>query len=99
MATVKDYPNDLRPSKATHLIGHIGGTTCELVMPLVLLFAVAMDDMDRDSLDLGASHLHHFDDPFAVPLEWNVFFIFCTGFLFANFPAGDGWGSEILSRS
>ena len=38
-ATVKDYPNDIRPSKLTHALAHIGGTTCELVMPLVLLFS------------------------------------------------------------
>jgi hypothetical protein len=30
--------------------------------------------------------------PLAVPLEWNVFFIFCTGFLFGNFSAGAGYG-------
>ena len=39
-ATVKDYPNDIRPSKVAHALGHIGGTTCEIVMPLVLLFAM-----------------------------------------------------------
>jgi hypothetical protein len=30
--------------------------------------------------------------PIAVPLEWNVFFIFCVAFLFGNFHAGDGYG-------
>ena len=54
-------------------------------MPLVLLFAVAMDDMDR-FLDLGAFTPSSFRRSFPVLLEWNVFFIFCTGFLFANFP-------------
>ena len=29
--------------------------------------------------------------PLAVPLEWNVFFIFCAGFLFSNFHAGEGY--------
>ena len=38
--TVKDYPNDIRPSKLTHTLAHVGGTTCELVMPLVLLFSL-----------------------------------------------------------
>ena len=34
MATVRDYPNDIRPSTFTHLLAHIGGTTAEIVMPL-----------------------------------------------------------------
>jgi hypothetical protein len=29
--------------------------------------------------------------PIAVPLEWNVFFIFCAGFLFANFHPNNGY--------
>ncbi len=92
-ATVKDYPNDIRPSRLTHLLAHIGGTTCEFVMPLVLLFSpwpgltwVAIVSMWL---------LHSFIIsmfPLAVPLEWNVFFGFCAAFLFANFGAGDGYG-------
>ncbi len=92
-ATVRDYPNDLRPSKLTHLMAHVGGTTCEMVMPLVLLFSpwpwltwIAI---------VSIWMLHTFiisTFPLAVPLEWNVFFMFCAGFLFANFPAGNGYG-------
>ena len=92
-ATVRDYPNDLRPSKLTHAVAHIGGTTCELVMPLVLLFSpyhwltwVAI---------VSIWMLHTFiisTFPLAVPLEWNVFFMFCVAFLFANFHAGSGYG-------
>ena len=37
--TVRDYPNDIRPSHVTHLMAHVGGTTCEIVMPLTLLFS------------------------------------------------------------
>ena len=93
MATVRDYPNDLRPSKLTHFMAHVGGTTAEIVMPLALLFSpwpwltwVAIVSMWM---------LHTFiisTIPLAVPLEWNVYFMFCAGFLFANFPAGDGYG-------
>ena len=92
-ATVKDYPNDIRPSKITHLLAHVGGTTCEIVMPLVLLFSpwpwltwIAI---------ISIWMLHTFiisTIPLAVPLEWNVFFMFCAGFLFANFPPSDGYG-------
>ena len=93
MATVKDYPNDIRPSKVTHALAHIGGTTCELVMPLVLLFSpwpwltwIAI---------ISIWMLHTFilsTIPIAVPLEWNVFFMFACGFLFANFSPSKGYG-------
>jgi Transmembrane protein of unknown function (DUF3556) len=91
--TVKDYPNDIRPSRLTHLLAHLGGTTCELVMPLVLLFSpwpwatwIAI---------VSIWMLHSFiisTIPIAVPLEWNVFFMFCVAFLFGNFRAGSGYG-------
>ncbi len=92
-ATVRDYPNDLLPSRLTKTIAHIGGTTCEVVMPLVLLFSpypwltwVAI---------VSIWMLHTFiisTFPLAVPLEWNVFFMFCAAFLFGNFGAGKGYG-------
>jgi hypothetical protein len=93
LATVRDYPNDLRPSKFTHLLAHVGGTTAEIVVPLTLLFSpwpwltwVAI---------VCIWMLHTFiisTIPLAVPLEWNVFFMFCAAFLFGNFSAGDGYG-------
>lgn len=93
MATVRDFPNDLRPSKFTHFLAHVGGTTAEIVVPLTLLFSpwpwltwIAI---------VSIWMLHSFiisTIPLAVPLEWNVFFMFAAGFLFANFPAGAGYG-------
>jgi hypothetical protein len=90
---VKNYPDDIRPSKVAHGLAHIGGTACELVMPLVLLFSpwpwltwIAI---------ISIWMLHTFilsTIPLAVPLEWNVFFMFVAGFLFANFPPGEGYG-------
>ena len=92
-ATVKDYPNDIRPSNVTHALAHIGGTTCELVMPLVLLFSpwpwltwIAI---------VSIWMLHTFiisTFPLAVPLEWNVFFIFVVAFLFGGFHVNEGFG-------
>lgn len=97
-ATVKDYPNDIRPSRVTHLMAHIGGSACELVMPLVLLFSpwpwltwVAI---------VCIWMLHTFiisTFPLAVPLEWNVFFMFCAAFLFAGFHASDGYGVQDMN--
>ena len=92
-ATVKDYPNDLRPSRTTHLLAHIGGTTCEIVMPLILLFAPWRWATWIAIVSIWALHTFIISTfPLAVPLEWNVFFIFCAGFLFSNFHAGEGYG-------
>ncbi len=91
-ATVKDYPNDIRPSKVTHALAHIGGTTCELVMPLVLLFSPWPWATWIAIVSIWMLHTFIISTfPLAVPLEWNVFFIFCVAFLFANFHAGDGY--------
>jgi hypothetical protein len=93
MATVKDFPNDLRPSTFTHLVAHIGGTMCEIVVPLTLLFSPWPWMTWLAILSIWALHTFIISTiPLAVPLEWNVFFIFCAGFLFGNYSAGDGWG-------
>ena len=93
MATVKDFPNDLRPSKLTHLVAHIGGTTCEIIVPLTLLFSPWPWMTWLAIISIWALHTFIISTiPLAVPLEWNVFFMFCAGFLFANFPAGSGYG-------
>jgi len=93
MATVRDFPNDIRPSKFTHYLAHIGGTTAEVVVPLVLLFSPWPWLTWLAIVSIWMLHLFIISTiPLAVPLEWNVFFIFCSGFLFANYPAGSGWG-------
>ena len=93
MATVKDFPNDLRPSRFTHRIAHIGGTLCEIVVPLTLLFSPWPWMTWLAIISIWALHTFIISTiPLAVPLEWNVFFMFCAGFLFANFPAGAGYG-------
>jgi hypothetical protein len=93
MATVADYPNDLRPSKFTHFVAHFFGTTTELLMPLILLFSPWPWLTWIAIVSIWMFHAFIISTiPLAVPLEWNVFFIFCAAFLFGNFPAGDGYG-------
>lgn len=92
-ATVKDYPNDLRPSKTTHLLAHIGGTTTEIAMPLILLFSPWRWATWIAIVSIWALHTFIISTfPLAVPLEWNVFFMFCVAFLFSNFHASEGYG-------
>jgi hypothetical protein len=92
LRTVKDYPNDIRPSRMTHLLAHVGGTVCEMVMPLVLLFSPWPELTWVAVISIWMLHTFIISTiPLAVPLEWNVFFMFCAPFLFLNFSAGDGY--------
>src|SRR6185369_7007818 len=38
-AYYRDFPRDLRPSRAAHFMAHVLGTTVEIAAPLVLLFS------------------------------------------------------------
>jgi hypothetical protein len=85
-------PDDLLPSKFAWFMAHIGGTTVEIVVPLILLFAT-----NPTVALLAASFMVFFHVfiastfPLAVPLEWNVLFAFAALFLFVGYPAGDGY--------
>ena len=81
MASVRDFPNDLRPSKFTHFMAHVGGTTAEIVVPLTLLFSPWPW---LTWLAIVAIWMLHTFIISTIPLA--------VGFLFANFPAGAGYG-------
>lgn len=88
----RDFPRDVRPSRAAGALAHVGGTTVEIITPLVLLFST------NTALTLAGVALmvvfHLFITstfPLAVPLEWNVLFSFGTIVLFAGFPNQDGF--------
>ena len=70
------------------------GTVAECVMPLVLLFSPTGRG-SRSSPSSSMVLFHAFITstfPLAVPLEWNVFFMFAIVWLFVLHPAGDGYG-------
>jgi hypothetical protein len=91
-ALYRDFPNDIRASKVASKVAHIGGTFVELVLPLVLLFSTNRTITLLAVAGMIIFHLFIISTfPLAVPLEWNVFFIFATAFLFGNFPAGEGY--------
>jgi hypothetical protein len=76
------YPDDLQPSWLSRLLAR-GGTATEYLVPLVLVLS------PNRTLTLAAVavmvvfHLHILSTfPMGVPLEWNVFMIFSTLFLF-----------------
>ena len=94
----RDFPTDIRPSKVSSAFTHLGGTIVELTLPLILLFSTNTTITLLAILGMVIFHLVITSTfPLAVPLEWNVFFIFTVGFLFWNFPVGDGYGVGDMS--
>lgn len=92
-AHYRNFPDDLRPSHIGSGLAHIGGTTVELVAPLVLLFST---NSTLTACAVGLMILFHLfiisTFPLAVPLEWNVLFGFAAAFLFLGFPVTAGYG-------
>ena len=91
----RDFPQDLRPSERAVGLAHAGGTLVELVTPLILLFS------HNHTVTLAAVALmicfHAFiisTFPLAVPLEWNVLFMYIAAFLFLGYPNESGFGLE-----
>ncbi|WP_136088679.1 DUF3556 domain-containing protein [Auritidibacter ignavus] len=92
-ALYRDFPRDMRPSKFTRFMAHVPGTLLEGLAPLVLLFSTDRTLTLIALVAIIAFHVFIISTlPIAVPLEWNVFFIFTAYFLFWNFPAEDGYG-------
>ena len=94
----RGYPDDLRPSANTLSWAHIGGSLVELTLPLVLLFST---NRTLTLLAVAGMILFHLfiiaAFPLAVPLEWNVFFIFAAPWLFLGFHASDGYAVTDIS--
>lgn len=97
-AHYRNFPHDLRPSRVADVMAHALGTTVEILAPLTLLFS------SNKTLTLAAVVLmvcfHLFivsTFPLAVPLEWNVLFAYASVFLFAGFPAWDGYAVADMS--
>lgn len=87
----RSWPNDLQPSRLGWFAAH-NGTVIEFVVPIVLLFS------PWPWLTLAAvclmAFFHFFitsQFPLAVPLEWNVFYMFSLTWLFWGHLAWDGY--------
>ncbi len=81
----RDYPEDMRPSRLAAGLAHFG-TVQEFGWPLLLL--TVDNDVVRTIAIVGMV-LFHLNItsmfPLAVPLEWNIFMIFGTLFLFGHY--------------
>ena len=97
-AHYRDFPRDLRPSRAAHFMAHVLGTTVEIAAPLVLLFSTNKSLTVAAVVVMVAFHLFIISTfPLAVPLEWNVLFAYATIFLFLGFPAWHGYAVSNMS--
>src|SRR5215211_1906558 len=83
----RDPVNDLRPSWLPTLMAHVGGTTAEFVVPLVLVFFA--DGQPWAWILIAFMVIFHLNIistiPMGVPLEWNIFFIFSLFYLFGHY--------------
>jgi uncharacterized membrane protein YkgB len=97
-AHYRDFPRDLRPSRAAHFMAHVLGTTVEIAAPLVLLFSTNKGLTVAAVTLMVAFHLFIVSTfPLAVPLEWNVLFAYASIFLFLGFPAWQGYAVSNMS--
>ena len=81
----RNYPDDMRPSRLAANIAHFG-TVQEFGWPLLLL---TVDNNTVRTIAVAGMILFHVNItsmfPLAVPLEWNIFMIFGTLFLFGHY--------------
>jgi len=94
----RDFPRDIRPSRVATFMAHVGGSTVEIVTPLVLLFSTNRWLTVAGVALMVVFHLFITSTfPLAVPLEWNLLFGYLSIFLFLGFPTWDGYGVGDMS--
>ncbi len=81
----RNYPEDLRPSRLTHLMAH-AGTAVELMFPVVLVLS---DGGPSTTVALVVMVLFHTfitsSIPMGVPIEWNVIMVYGAFVLFGHY--------------
>jgi hypothetical protein len=81
----KNHPEDLRASHVATLAAHTG-TVMEYTLPLLLLVSSGGWLGTAAVVGMVIFHIHITSTfPLAVPLEWNLFMIFGTLFLFGHY--------------
>ncbi len=81
----RNHPDDMRPSRQAAFAAHFG-TAMEFTLPLVLLVSRGGTLGTVAVVGMVIFHVHITSTfPLAVPLEWNLFMIFGTLFLFGHY--------------
>ena len=91
-AHYRDFPDDIRPSRLADLMAHVGGTTVEIIVPLVLLFSHnATGSRSSRAAVMVVFHLFITSTfPLAVPLEWNILFAYAHDLPVPRVPSVGG---------
>jgi hypothetical protein len=83
-AFFEHFPDDLRPGRLSRVVAHVS-TAIEGLVPLVLLFSHGGWPTAIAAFVMITFHLGILSAiPMGVPLEWNVFMIFCVLALFVG---------------
>lgn len=83
-AFFEHFPDDLRPGRLSRALAHVS-TAIEGLVPLVLFFSHGGWPTAIAAFVLACFHLGILSAiPMGVPLEWNVFMIFCVLALFVG---------------
>jgi hypothetical protein len=78
------FPDDLRPGRPSRWLAHLS-TVIEMLVPLVLFFSHGGWPTAIAAVMMICFHLGILSAiPMGVPLEWNVFMIFCVTTLFVG---------------
>jgi hypothetical protein len=78
------FPDDLRPGRISRIVAHFS-TAVEMLVPLALFFSHGGWPTAVAAVVMVVFHLGILTSiPMGVPLEWNVFMIFCVGTLFVG---------------
>ncbi|MET3961722.1 hypothetical protein ABIE44_001656 [Marmoricola sp. OAE513] len=95
-AHYRNFPEDLRPSKLAFFMAHVGGTTIEILIPLVLLLTTSNTVAMLGAIAMLLFHIFITSTfPLAVPLEWNVYFGYIAIVLWGGF--GDGFDASVYN--
>ncbi len=90
----RSYPDDLRPSRLTHLMAH-AGTVVEYTFPVVLVFS---DGGLATTVALGVMLGFHIfitsSIPMGVPIEWNVIMVYGAFVLFGHYADVDAFSID-----
>ncbi|WP_418062168.1 DUF3556 domain-containing protein [Pimelobacter simplex] len=86
----RNAPDDIRPSRLAWFMAHVGGTTVEIIIPIVLLLTTNDTVALLGAVAMLVFHVYITSTfPLAVPLEWNVYFGYIAIVLWAGL--GDGF--------
>lgn len=92
----RNAPEDLRASRFAWFMAHVGGTTVEILIPLVLLFTTNNTVAMLGAVAMLLFHIYITSTfPLAVPLEWNVYFGYIAIVLWGGF--GNGFDASVYN--